>query len=549
MASTTTTPISRPPTPIPDLSRSVILDVEEEKEEEKEEDSATPTPTPTLLPSSPSSTTTTFLSDEERAELVAAPQTYLVTQIMRKTSTSPRPLPKQLPAGDAFDETDELALYFDATINGDIYCKKSNELVCTSGPQHIVVRGIANIHENVVETYPCFDGTLIRAFHHNGKWKLATRKKINAFNSHWSQSQSFGELFEEIAKVKVDYLDYSLKEDFAYTFLLLSPKVTNVLFNVVAELLFVSAFDRKRQVWEQTTGESFPTIVCQRPPFAKRVVKSDSLPKFDPDLKAPKTPAEKLKMENMLLEKSFKDPVRNQRGLLFIGKSGRLYRQDYQKYRNWQRIICERPLHIVWFEQMKKSVKRDPSCVLSEFYQHYPTFSMKGVLFEMCVRVLRFEFFSNGGLPKPLPDHLQTMFLAVRERNKLTVPSYEFIRRTIAFQKYAFLVELMFGEEGQPTREFVNVHRNRYTEVERHVPSNAAVASSTQYVAPTDSDLDTDPDPYGYDGNGTSPPPVGTLSDDEGIVLVAGNDIGSPPPPPPDGPEVNEGWIDPLEEV
>ena len=154
---------------------------------------------------------------------------------------------------------------------------------------------------------------------------------------------------------------------------------------------------------------------------------------------------------------------------MFIGKSGRLYRQDYAKYRNWQRIICERPLHIVFFEQMKKAVKKDPSCVLSEFYQHYPTFVMKGTLFEMCVRVLRYEFFSNGGLPKPLPSHFQSLFVAVRERNKLPVPSFEFIRRTVAFQKYNLLTELFFNEEGNATRRFVHEHRNRYTELERHM--------------------------------------------------------------------------------
>ena len=77
-----------------------------------------------------------------------------------------------------FDETEELALYFDSTVNGDIYDKKTNELICTSGKQHIVVRGIGNIHEKVMETYPCFDGTLIRAFHFNDQWHLATRKKM-----------------------------------------------------------------------------------------------------------------------------------------------------------------------------------------------------------------------------------------------------------------------------------------------------------------------------------------------------------------------------------
>ena len=200
----------------------------------------------------------------------------------------------------AFDETDDLVLYFDSVVNGDIYDKKTNELICTSGRQHIVVRGIGNIHEKVLETYPCFDGTLIRAFYHGDKWHLATRKKINAFNSHWTQSQSFGELFEEISKTKAEFLNYSLDKKFAYSFLLLSPKVTNVLFNQVAELLFISAYNRKLQVWEQVQGDSFPTLLCQRPPFARRVVKSDTLPQFDPNQSAPKTAEEKVKYENLL---------------------------------------------------------------------------------------------------------------------------------------------------------------------------------------------------------------------------------------------------------
>ena len=172
----------------------------------------------------------------------------------------------------------------------------------------------------------------------------------------------------------------------------------------------------------------------------------------------------------------------------------------------------------------------------------------------MCVRVLRFEFFSNGALPKPLPDHLQTLFLAVRQRNKLPVPSFEFIRRTVAFQKYNLLTGLLFGDEGQKTREFVHTHRNMYTEVERHMPFKSAEGEGqmaamgnddtrTQNFAPISEvpDYDIDPCPHDYDqdGNGTSPPPAPPIpSDEEGIVLVAGNDIS--------GPDVNEGgvWID-----
>ena len=358
-----------------------------------------------------------------------------------------------------FHETDDLALYFDAVKNGDIYDKKTNELICTSGNQHIVVRGRGSIHEDVESAYPCFDGTLIRAFYHNQKWQLATRKKINAFDSHWSESLSFGELFENISKTPVEYLIYSLDENFAYSFLLLSPNVTNVLFNPVAELLFVSAFDRKKQIWEQIQGDSFPTIICPRPPFAKQVVKSDALPHFSPDLPIPKTEEDMRVNAKNVFEKSLKNPERNQRGLLFIGKSGRLYRQDFQKYRNWQRIINDKPLHVVFFEQMKKYVKKDASNVLFEFYQHYHSFQSKGILFEQCVCLLRYYFEETDIILPSLPSHLETLFLAIRSRNNLRIPTFDFIRRTLAFQKYTFLTEWLFHKEGEESRKFI--HENQ----------------------------------------------------------------------------------------
>jgi hypothetical protein len=420
------------------------------------------------------------------------------------------------------DTDDDLELYFDSVVNGDIYDKKNKELVCTSGRQHIVVRGIGNIHEQVVETYPCFDGTLIRAFYYKESWHLATRKKINAFESRWNQSQSFGELFEEISKTKVEYLSYSLNPNFAYSFLLLTPVVTNVLYNQISELIFVSAYDRKKQIWEQVQGETFKTLVIERPPFANRIIKSDTLPRFDPENEPPKTLEERVKKENDMLEKTVTNPQRNQRGLLFTGKSGRLYRQDFQVYRNWQRIISERPLFVVFFEQLKKAVKKDPSCVLTEFYKNYQNFAGKGLLFEMTVRVIRYQFQSNLALPKPLPHVFQQLFEAVRERNKLPIPSFEFIRRTIAFQKYSLLSELFFNESGKDTRNFVHQHRNMYTKIEHYTPPPA-----TQFY---------DEESRTHIGNGTLA--AGTeneSADDDGVIVVGiddvreGSDIGGGP--------------------
>jgi hypothetical protein len=39
------------------------------------------------------------------------------------------------------------------------------------------------------------EGTLLRLFYHGDRWYLATHKRLNAFNSFWSSSKSFGDLF------------------------------------------------------------------------------------------------------------------------------------------------------------------------------------------------------------------------------------------------------------------------------------------------------------------------------------------------------------------
>lgn len=52
-----------------------------------------------------------------------------------------------------------------------------------------------------VTFYRAEEGSLLRLFFHDHKWHLSTFKRINAFESRWSSSKTFGELF-------IDALDY-----------------------------------------------------------------------------------------------------------------------------------------------------------------------------------------------------------------------------------------------------------------------------------------------------------------------------------------------------
>jgi hypothetical protein len=73
-----------------------------------------------------------------------------------------------------------------------------------------------------IEQYTVSDGTMIRLFFHNGKWKKATNRRINADNASWGPVQSFGALFDDAAEY--NRLDYSkLNTEHCYIFVLQHP--------------------------------------------------------------------------------------------------------------------------------------------------------------------------------------------------------------------------------------------------------------------------------------------------------------------------------------
>ena len=55
--------------------------------------------------------------------------------------------------------------------------------------------------------YKAEEGSLLRLFNNENKWVLSTHKRINAFDSKWSSSKSFGELFIEALQYYFTYGD------------------------------------------------------------------------------------------------------------------------------------------------------------------------------------------------------------------------------------------------------------------------------------------------------------------------------------------------------
>ena len=56
------------------------------------------------------------------------------------------------------------------------------------------------------------EGTMLRLFHYNGKWRITTHKKLSAFDSRWSCNLSFGELFV-IIDVLYILLNFKISSD------------------------------------------------------------------------------------------------------------------------------------------------------------------------------------------------------------------------------------------------------------------------------------------------------------------------------------------------
>ena len=53
--------------------------------------------------------------------------------------------------------------------------------------------------------YESHEGCLIRMFHFNGKWYVSTHRKLNAFRSKWSSSDSFGTMFKDALLIEEQY--------------------------------------------------------------------------------------------------------------------------------------------------------------------------------------------------------------------------------------------------------------------------------------------------------------------------------------------------------
>jgi len=82
---------------------------------------------------------------------------------------------------------------------------------------------------------PALEGTLIRVFNYNEKWIISTNKKLNAFDSYWGSSKSFGKIFLEKINETDPEIFSILDKDKIYIFFLKTDKTNKIVCNQTEE--------------------------------------------------------------------------------------------------------------------------------------------------------------------------------------------------------------------------------------------------------------------------------------------------------------------------
>ena len=68
-----------------------------------------------------------------------------------------------------------------------------------------------------IKATECYDGTTVLLFYYNNRWNISTSRCIDAYSSYWNPRKSFGEMFEECLKIKMEDFDIN----YSYCFVLL----------------------------------------------------------------------------------------------------------------------------------------------------------------------------------------------------------------------------------------------------------------------------------------------------------------------------------------
>lgn len=153
---------------------------------------------------------------------------------------------------------------------------QNDQVVCSSfgyTPEYTVVEDRSKYETMIQQLSECTvfrseEGTLLRLFFNENRWKLSTHKRIDAFSSRWSSKKSFGDLFMEaleyffIKGAGKGYIEFENQEELydrfcstldsslVYTFLLRTNVDTKIVCHAPDHptLFFSGAFQNQKRM-------------------------------------------------------------------------------------------------------------------------------------------------------------------------------------------------------------------------------------------------------------------------------------------------------------
>jgi hypothetical protein len=83
-------------------------------------------------------------------------------------------------------------------------------------------------YNNIYKIEKMIDGTFIKLYYYNNEWKLSTNRSLDAYNSYWISTKSFGQLFNEVMEYKKYNYD-NLVKNHCYSFIMVHPDNRNII--------------------------------------------------------------------------------------------------------------------------------------------------------------------------------------------------------------------------------------------------------------------------------------------------------------------------------
>jgi hypothetical protein len=289
----------------------------------------------------------------------------------------------------------------------DIKCyglKKCEEVFYENPKEDLVINTklpkdftTCNIHELI-------DGTLIKLFHHNNTWKVATSGMIDAYKSFWNNGKlSFGDMFDHCANY-FNFDSTKLNKECSYVFLMCHPNNKIVTYHKTPELYHI--YTRNNKTFEEVNDD----IGVSKPQYYR----FDSLEHLSNELKdleyyipgfmvyTDEGKRINIKSPNYLYVKSLKDNTQDMFGQIFKLKQKELlneflyYYPEYTKMvdyveRRFNNLCKEVHGEYVMKNIMKYKIKPKFHITLNELHKKYTETKEKITFKEVRDHLIKYE--------------------------------------------------------------------------------------------------------------------------------------------------------------